>query len=550
MSVGYSFDFAQYNYSFDQETGEITMQKKDKATIKTAKETLAGLESCQKNILAHWKEGTIAPANVRRLQVFSHELEAYIEQSIHKKHPYLGGIIVLFQNTFFGTTLSSLMKLEKKFTELSEKVAKYEDTSLEPRRKLLTKLMAAKKDVAPLVGKLIFLQPNLDWLSEFADANPSNSLVKQLFGALGKMKIPPAKQTDIENIFRRYKTLKALKYEEHGLNSAQMLKTSYVKKTTNQLARSLIYDSATQEVYILSKRKVKILHEEGTSKKVTSAIRLALTGPAEIAAQSVTLGEPSKRDLKDTRLEMKYHMELKNSPGIWPIYFWCDYTKVAAGKKIQKVTALGKKAGGDLWHKYKKLTNNEAIEVGHQLIQGLHAMHEKDLVHGDLKLLNALMKRENGRILAGLIDFGFTFNVKKEAPTFIFDKGYYGSIGFTPPEVFGKRPFRGDYKKTDVWALGYMLYQLRFKAHPPWQKLLDRCYESKATVTRIETQEMDALVTKVIEEPLSKLNQEKGPLSKDQQFERLIYNMMRHNPKERYSMAQALAEIEKLLSST
>lgn len=555
MSLDGSFDFSRYNYTFDQNTGKIEAVPKKSGPHRSAKETLRELEICQKNIETHWKEETISPEIISKLKAFSFQLEAYLEQQIRKKHPYLGGIMILFQKNFSGATLASLTKLEMKFDQLSRTMQRAKER-VSNQDQLVKALLTRPKHLDKQVHRLISELPNYDWIRDFADAKPSSERVEEVYKALKG-------EPQVTKITSRFEEIKNLNRGEHNLEPYQMLKIAYfiemhllkppmkdlpgyIKKSGHNLARSLIYDSSTQEVYILSKKKVAILTAEGTSKKVTSAIVLASQRPVEIAAQSVSKGKLNAEDLEEIRTEMKRHVELKGLPGIWPIYHWCNYTKVIGKNKIEKVTAVMKKGDGDLNDFLPSLNKKEVLSVSYQLIQGLQAMHARNLVHGDLKLLNALLKRENGKIVAGLIDFGFTFDVKKDKPTFIFDEGYYGSIRFTPPEVFGKLPFRGDYKKTDVWALGYMLYQLKFKKEPPWQPMLDDCYKNHLIVTREKSRTFAEMIANKIEEPLAKLP--KKNLTQDQRFEKLIYNMMRLDPEKRYSMNQALEEMQRLIA--
>ncbi|KAL3898870.1 MAG: hypothetical protein SGCHY_002439 [Lobulomycetales sp.] len=85
-----------------------------------------------------------------------------------------------------------------------------------------------------------------------------------------------------------------------------------------------------------------------------------------------------------------------------------------------------------------------------QIVQGLCAMHEAGITHGDLKLGNCLVNQETGQVK--VCDFGFA------------SRGYrafYGSQGYAAPElivpVLQGRPSG---READIWAAGLILLQL------------------------------------------------------------------------------------------
>ena len=90
---------------------------------------------------------------------------------------------------------------------------------------------------------------------------------------------------------------------------------------------------------------------------------------------------------------------------------------------------------------------------------GLAYLHEKDIVHRDIKPDNVLVG-EAGTFL--ITDFGVSLKMRstlRRNSTRQMQQGEMaGTIGYMGPELFGKKPEA--VKATDIWALGATLYEL------------------------------------------------------------------------------------------
>ena len=144
------------------------------------------------------------------------------------------------------------------------------------------------------------------------------------------------------------------------------------------------------------------------------------------------------------------------------------YEVIATENSIWLVTELC--SGGELFDyltEKGRLSEEEARNIFGQICVAVNYLHEKGIVHRDLKLENVLLD-ERCRIKLG--DFGFTRE---------FDRGTYletycGTTGYAAPEMLEGKKYLGpgipfippqfDHAdispEVDVWSLGVILYCL------------------------------------------------------------------------------------------
>ncbi|EMP26236.1 testis-specific serine/threonine-protein kinase 6 [Chelonia mydas] len=93
----------------------------------------------------------------------------------------------------------------------------------------------------------------------------------------------------------------------------------------------------------------------------------------------------------------------------------------------------------------------EARDIFGQIVSAVRYLHDRNLVHRDLKCENILLTSDGRR--AKLTDFGFG----KEAHGYPdLSTTYCGSSAYASPEVLLGIPY--DAKKYDIWSLGVVLY--------------------------------------------------------------------------------------------
>lgn len=107
----------------------------------------------------------------------------------------------------------------------------------------------------------------------------------------------------------------------------------------------------------------------------------------------------------------------------------------------------------------RRLSLEEVLQIGIQLCNVLGYLHDQQpaIIFRDLKPGN-IMRTPDGHIY--LIDFGIARHFK---PGQAKDTAYYGSMGYAPPEQFGRTQTT---PRSDIYSLGVTLYRL-VSGHDP-----------------------------------------------------------------------------------
>jgi serine/threonine protein kinase len=99
----------------------------------------------------------------------------------------------------------------------------------------------------------------------------------------------------------------------------------------------------------------------------------------------------------------------------------------------------------------RRLPEEEARKIFHQICIALDYMHECEIIHRDVKLENVLLDKDGN---SKLIDFGFSvFSKDKKAL-----KVFCGTPSYMAPEIVRRIEYDG--KPIDAWSLGVVLYAL------------------------------------------------------------------------------------------
>lgn len=114
----------------------------------------------------------------------------------------------------------------------------------------------------------------------------------------------------------------------------------------------------------------------------------------------------------------------------------------------------------------KRLADNVAIHVIHQLLHSIRYLHSLGIIHRDIKPQNIMLKLERDEKKLSfkekyeiiLIDFGLCANSKDfSATSFLHDKS--GTTGYLAPEVIkNTKTFYNE--KVDIFSLGIVLVEM------------------------------------------------------------------------------------------
>lgn len=154
-----------------------------------------------------------------------------------------------------------------------------------------------------------------------------------------------------------------------------------------------------------------------------------------------------------------------------------------------------------------KLPVKQAVEMTIGILSGLEFLHNKRIIHRDIKPQNILLQGTTPR----LADFG----ISRAMQTTAISSSIIGTDAYMSPEAFeGKRSVQ-----TDIWAVGVVLYQLLTGVLPFPQEH--------------PTERMFAILMKDFEFP---------PDGVPRELQRIIRTALAKNPDERFQSASAMQE--------
>jgi serine/threonine-protein kinase len=171
-----------------------------------------------------------------------------------------------------------------------------------------------------------------------------------------------------------------------------------------------------------------------------------------------------------------------------------------------------------------KLSVREAADYLLEACEAIAEAHSAGIVHRDLKPQNLfLAKRPNGRVTVKVLDFGISKIAQTESPKLTRSGAALGTPFYMAPEQM--RSAREVDPRTDIWALGVILYEL-VTGRPPFLG------ESITAVAILVANEAP---------PPPRTSCPEIP----EAFERLILRCLEKDPSERYPTVDALvAELE------
>ena len=103
---------------------------------------------------------------------------------------------------------------------------------------------------------------------------------------------------------------------------------------------------------------------------------------------------------------------------------------------------------------------NNRKEISFQLVKVVNFLHSQNIVHRDIKLDNILYNTHEKKII--LCDFEYCKKIKNN----MTKKILIGTPLYYPPEMLNKSLKQIDYKKVDVWNVGFTIYVIFFNKIP------------------------------------------------------------------------------------
>lgn len=145
-----------------------------------------------------------------------------------------------------------------------------------------------------------------------------------------------------------------------------------------------------------------------------------------------------------------------SSPNIIEILsaFEKNNTVYLATKKIQNAQDLGTIININDEKNSRPLSLEKALKYIHQIAEALKVVHEKNILHLDIKPDNILIDESDNAIL---IDFGISISIDDHRKTTLLGAR---TPHYSPPEQGSKISFNSISYATDIYALGCTLYVL------------------------------------------------------------------------------------------
>ena len=495
------FDFVHHDFVLATQD-PVACPKTDKRG-KTCLTISQLYEQLQKNCLSLEEAHT--------LKEFTSELSSHVEACIKRRYGFFAFLIIFFNKHLGFGALSTLESLKCAFYQK-------EQTQKEVLiHEVAKKILERSEDVPQILARIVL--------------------------------VDPVYSSGIQNVDDCYKKIaaflspdKAIKMAWHMVLHPQKFK-AYTKKDSDIPCTT--HKDLTTGDYFIHLNGQQLLAETKVKKVRRALYCNPLQKNASFVAQATTQDDQAERLCSLTLREYSVAQSFQGKIGIWPVLHVAEHIKHKSGKDIPKVSFFAPLADGTFSEIAPILPFDELLHATYTLLEGLCEVHANGYVHLDIKGSNALISfREDAPNAVGHIDFGLAGKKTEKIAKKILDSGFYGTIKYTAPELFGLQGFCADFSKTDMWAFGLMLYRAYFCRDPKWFEY-NIIPEKREHIPQNKRELYTRAIKTEIEEPLAKLFAKPQP-SPCEQFEMIIYKLMLTDPLRRLSAADALKELDQL----
>lgn len=230
----------------------------------------------------------------------------------------------------------------------------------------------------------------------------------------------------------------------------------------------------------------------------------------------------------DETTEKRFAREAKlagslSHPNIIELY---EVGRLPSGHAFLAMEHLDGETLEDRFQRQGPFSIGEAMRLGQQVLHGLAAAHEQQIVHRDIRPENLFLAMIRGEEVLKILDFGISRRFGDAADSTLTTPGtLLGNAAYLAPEQL----YEGGVidQRTDLYATGVLLYRLLTGRLP---------FEAKASALLIEIVEKDPL-------PPSRHRSE---LTAD--VDRAILRALAKDAADRFQDAEAMAEALRLTS--
>ncbi|XP_023661235.1 serine/threonine-protein kinase Nek4 isoform X2 [Paramormyrops kingsleyae] len=224
--------------------------------------------------------------------------------------------------------------------------------------------------------------------------------------------------------------------------------------------------------------------------------------------KKLNLRMSSKRERRSAEQEAQLLSQLRH-PNI------VTYRESWEGEDCHLYIVMGYCEGGDLYHKLKQqkgelLLERQVVEWFVQIAMALQYLHEKHILHRDLKTQNIFLTKTN-IIKVGDLGIARVLENQNDMASTLIGTPYYMS-----PELFSNKPYN---YKSDIWALGCCVYEMATLKHA------------------FNAKDMNSLVYRIVEGKLPQMPSKYNP-----QLGELIRSMLSKKPEERPDVKHILRQ--------
>ncbi|KAG7472481.1 hypothetical protein MATL_G00109350 [Megalops atlanticus] len=224
--------------------------------------------------------------------------------------------------------------------------------------------------------------------------------------------------------------------------------------------------------------------------------------------KKLNLRTSSKRERRAAEQEAQLLSQLRH-PNI------VTYRESWEGEDCQLYIVMGFCEGGDLYHRLRQqkgelLLERQVVEWFVQIAMALQYLHEKHILHRDLKTQNIFLTKTN-IIKVGDLGIARVLENQNDMASTLIGTPYYMS-----PELFSNKPYN---YKSDVWALGCCVYEMATLKHA------------------FNAKDMNSLVYRIVEGKPPQMPSKYNP-----QLGELIKSMLSKKPEDRPDVKHILRQ--------